>query len=315
MENQIVKIAVESSLEQEKQNYLIEKFNEFQLVTNELKAKAESIIITDENQIKEMEIADEARKAVKKVRVEVDKTRKTLKDSSLRESQTIDKIAKVLTNMLQPIEDELTAKANFRAIKEAERNELIYNNRIAILRQYGESQYDKDMIVKMDEDTFSNFVTGVKYNFVYKERCVLLSDYDEGALPNKEFIMSMNDENFTVHLNNMISEYRRKQYEKEKKIQEESAERERIRVENEILKAELQKKEKELQVEKSKQQEEQKNQQTLIFAPKTDINEIRTIHWSTSIVYDFIKDQYNPLIDEDDFNSKLNIFIKKWGVK
>lgn len=93
---------------------LIEAFEPFQLQAMEWKEKADAIKVTSIEDVKEMKDAREGRLLLQKVRTGLDKMRKTLKEDSLRKSQTIDAIAKQLTAIIEPIEESLREKEEFK---------------------------------------------------------------------------------------------------------------------------------------------------------------------------------------------------------
>lgn len=52
------------------------------------------------------------------MRIEIEKTRKSLKEQSLRKGQAIDAIARFLTSLISPIEDHLRLQEDFLKIQE-----------------------------------------------------------------------------------------------------------------------------------------------------------------------------------------------------
>jgi len=120
MSNEIVKIIEESILEKSKADFLIEKFAGYFDIAKEWEEKAKAIKITDKSQKTEMEMAGVACKFLAEKRIAIEKARKELKESSLREGQAIDKIAKALTALIEPTEQYLKLQKDFIKIKEAE---------------------------------------------------------------------------------------------------------------------------------------------------------------------------------------------------
>jgi len=94
--NAIQPILDKAGLEPEKVAALTTQFEDFEQIARDWEAKAKSIVVTDISQKAEMAMAKEGRKFLKSKRLAVEATRKSLKESSLREGRAIDAIAKSL---------------------------------------------------------------------------------------------------------------------------------------------------------------------------------------------------------------------------
>lgn len=160
MATELSTLIANSNLDEYRSKLLTEKFSEFQATADEWKAQADQIIITDESQADLMKLADEGRKILQKKRTDLEKMRKQLKEPALREGQTIDAIAKTLTAMITPIEEDLTSKAKFKEIREAARTLALKEQRMKELFPYDVS-IDSGFIVSMDESTWKTFLNGV----------------------------------------------------------------------------------------------------------------------------------------------------------
>ena len=90
----------QSGLEKSKAQVLLEKFTDYFQIAAEWEQKSNALVVNDISQTTEMKMADEARKFLKQKRIDIEKTRKELKEESLREGQTIDAIAKILKNLI-----------------------------------------------------------------------------------------------------------------------------------------------------------------------------------------------------------------------
>lgn len=126
-ETQLAKIVQESGLEKSKAQILLDNFSDYFKLAAEWEIKAKTLVITDVSQKTEMKMAREGRLFLKGKRLEVEKTRKTLKEQSLREGKAIDGIANVLKAVIEPIENYLDEQEKFVERKEAERNICIAN--------------------------------------------------------------------------------------------------------------------------------------------------------------------------------------------
>lgn len=122
---------------QERAQYIRQQFAEFEGVADNWKAKAESLVVTSEEQVGEMQMARAGRLAISKVRIAIDKTRKKLKENSLEEGRLIDGIAKTLTNLISPIEEHLKAQETFADRAKAKRMEELITRRKGLLEAEG----------------------------------------------------------------------------------------------------------------------------------------------------------------------------------
>ncbi len=208
-----------SELSNDKQNALFLAFDDYARITNEWKAKADLIKVNNEDDITAMKEADNARKIIKNVRVEIEHKRKELKESSLREGQMIDKIAKSLKDLIEPIEQDLTQKAQYAEIKQKEREDILRKSRNLEIKEYSEFvPYGLDL-AKMNDDDYAKLLNGAKLQYA-----------------------------------NKIAEQERLEAERVERQRLEAEEQERIRVENAKLRLEAEARERELREEREKLQ-------------------------------------------------------------
>jgi hypothetical protein len=80
-----------------------------------------AIVVEDESQTDLMSAAREMRLALRRERLRVENTRKTLKESSLRTGQAIDAVAKLLKDEIEPVEKHLEAQEKFAELAQAKR--------------------------------------------------------------------------------------------------------------------------------------------------------------------------------------------------
>lgn len=224
-ENKLAVIVNESGLDKTKAQVLLENFSNYFDIASDWESKAKMLIITDISQVAEMKMADEGRKFLKAKRIAIEKTRKVLKENALREGQTIDSIARILTNLITPIEIDLEQKAKYREIKEAEAKEAKKQERIKMVEPFGEL-HDFYMIGEMSDEGFKNYYEGMKLN--YEKRIA-----EEKAAEEKRLA----------------------EIEAEKKRQE------AIKAENERLRKEAEEKEKQLKAEREKAEAERKKKE------------------------------------------------------
>lgn len=220
MENKLEIIVKESGLEKSKAQVLLENFSNYFEIAAEWESKARAIRVTDESQRAEMKMAREGRLFLKQKRVDVENTRKQLKEQSLREGQTIDAIAKILKNLIEPIEEDLEKQEKFIEIREFERKTLRKEERVKIL-------------IALD------------FDFTYID----LLNMDDASF-----------DSLVIRIENEISARkeaeRKAEEERIEKEKAEAEERERIRLENERLKAEADERERIADIERRKAAEE-----------------------------------------------------------
>lgn len=203
--NQEIKKLLESSLiEKSKTDYIVEKFSEFTSVAIEWNEKANAIIVTDESQVDLMKQAREGRLLLKAKRIEIEKTRKSLKEQSLNEGRLIDSIAKTLTALVEPAEKHLELQERFAEIQDQKRKAELKAKRYELILPYAEV---------IDPETLNlGLITEEAFNGILK--------YAKDTLQAK------------------LETERLAKIEQEEKAKAEAEEKEKLRLENEKLKAE-----------------------------------------------------------------------------
>lgn len=160
--NQLIKIITDSGLEKSKADVLLAQFAEYESLAAEWETKAKSIIITDESQVALMVQAGEARKIMKTKRVEIEKRRKELKESALKEGQAIDAVARFLTALITPIELELESKEKYIEIKAKERRDKLQDERSILVAPYTEFVPFGVDLGAMTQEDFDKLFNGLK---------------------------------------------------------------------------------------------------------------------------------------------------------
>ena len=217
MENGLTKLVAESGLDKTKTQVLLENFSDYFEIASDWEKKASMLIVDNVEQKTEMKMAREGRLFLKQKRIAVEKTRKILKENALREGQTIDAIAKVLTNLIIPIEKDLEEKEKFAEIQEAKRIEILKEDRSKEIEPYTDYiPYGIDFGRLSDED-YNKLLSGAKLQKQAEEEAQRKAEEERIA--------------------------------KEKADEEE---RRQIRLENERLKKEAEEKERELEIERAK---------------------------------------------------------------
>jgi len=126
-DNQLTLIVRESGLVEAKAKILLDNFSNYFEIAADWEKKAKMIIVTDPTQMAEMQMARTGRLFLREKRIAIEKTRKQLKEQSLREGKAIDGIANVLKALIVPIEEYLERQEKFveiRMAKEAEKKRI-----------------------------------------------------------------------------------------------------------------------------------------------------------------------------------------------
>ena len=205
-QNELVEVIKKSQLEVQTGNYIQEQFLPFFQQAEEWKQKAESLIVTDVSQTEEMKLARESRLALKNVRINADKTRKKLKEDSLRYGKAVQGVYNVIEYLIVPIEKHLEDQEKFVERIEAQKKLELKETRESELQPYIEFvPYGIDLANLSNED-FDKLLNGAK-----------------------------------IQLKIKIDAEKKAEEERIAKEKQEAEERERVRIENEKLKAEAEK--------------------------------------------------------------------------
>lgn len=123
--NELATIIKDSDLPADKSKVLMAKFANFFSDADLWAKKAKAIKVTNESQKVIMEQARQGRLFLRKIRLEIENLRKSLKEESLREGRAIDKVAKILKEQIEPIEEYLDKQEHFVEYREAEKEALV----------------------------------------------------------------------------------------------------------------------------------------------------------------------------------------------
>ena len=164
----ITAIIKASGINENEQLAIETTFGIYKKIAEDWKAKADEIIIVDENDKKSMKEADEARKTLKKFRVEIEHKRKNMKEESLRKGKLIDSVAKLYTEQIEPIEISLLEKSKFAENLRKEKEEALRikrNEEIKPLSEFVPSIYDFGL---MSEEDYLKVLNGAKLQLEQK---------------------------------------------------------------------------------------------------------------------------------------------------
>lgn len=109
------------------------QFAPFEKQAREWEAKAKALVVTDISQVEEMKQAREARLALRRIRLDVDKKHKEMKADALRKGQMLDLIKRTLDGYITPLEAHLQAQEDFAEVQAAKRKQQLYDERLEAL--------------------------------------------------------------------------------------------------------------------------------------------------------------------------------------
>lgn len=138
---------------------IIDQFAPFLDQINQWKEKAMALVVTDETQTAEIQLAREGRLALRKVRTTADKLREQLKADSLRYGRAVQGIYNVIESGIVPIEKHLEDQEKFvERMEEKRRNELRIERqqKIAGLHEYFPVNIDLGYMTPEDFDLMYN---------------------------------------------------------------------------------------------------------------------------------------------------------------
>ena len=123
MENQLQTIVQQSGLEKNKAEFILQQFQDYFKIAAEWEEKAKTIVVTDESQTTDMEMARVGRLFLRDKRLTIEKATKSLKEQCIRERKAIDGIANVLKALIVPTEEYLKEQEKFVELKEKREEE------------------------------------------------------------------------------------------------------------------------------------------------------------------------------------------------
>ena len=147
------------NLDTETKQNLFVKFNDMVEQAKAWEAKAMSIVVTDETQVKEMEQAKEGRIILQKVRTGAEKLKKELKAGALNYGRAIDFLYNFIEDTCKPLEAHLLKQEKFKEVREKEKKDELQRVRAEQLAPYVENPAVFDL-ANMPEDTFQMVLAG-----------------------------------------------------------------------------------------------------------------------------------------------------------
>jgi hypothetical protein len=134
MYNEIEKVIANEKVETSTAVALQSAFMPFFEKAEEWKEKALALVVTDATQVTEIKQAREARLIMRQIRIDADKTRKALKEDSLRYGKAVQGVYNVIEFLISPIEEHLEKQEKFAENAEKARQELARQERTEMLK-------------------------------------------------------------------------------------------------------------------------------------------------------------------------------------
>jgi hypothetical protein len=265
-QNELVVIAQQSGLQENKVKTLIESFSDSFQKARQIAEESKSIVVTNEEQLREMSQARQKRLQLKEIRVNVEKTRKELKEQSLREGKAIDGMANIIKALIVPVEEHLEKQEKFAEMAEENRKLTRLNDRREMLGHYVEDVTVFNLL-DMDEAVFEKLLQNSRKAYEAQKEAERKAEEERAENARKEEVYRnrmMELAPFARWVHTPISlhtdelEYGHILEAAKNKKEKYDLEQEQIRIENEKLKKEAEAREKKAAEEKRKAEEKLK---------------------------------------------------------
>ncbi len=149
----------ENNLELDSAKLLVSSFEPLLQEAKKWAERVANINVTDASQTREMKLARETRLALRRIRIDTEDKRKSLKENSLRYSRALDGAANIIKFLVVPLEEKLEAQEKFVELQEKKRKDELKQTRLMLLAPFGTdtSFYSLD---EMPETVFQQLLTG-----------------------------------------------------------------------------------------------------------------------------------------------------------
>jgi len=158
-------------IEQSRKNEISNSFVDYLNVANEWATKAYEIKVISEEQEEQIQVAKEAHKFLKAKRLDLEKTRKSLKEKSLAEGRFIDSVAKELAAIIEPAEKHLEIQAKYAETQAWLRKQELKKNRAEQLMPYASViNFNELQLDIISDDAFQTILYGSKARFEQEQQ-------------------------------------------------------------------------------------------------------------------------------------------------
>lgn len=240
--SKLVRVVEQNGIAPTNARTLIETFEPYFGKADELCAAAAGVRVTDATQVSEIKKSRELRLALKAVRVEAEKSRKALKEDSLRMGKAIDGINNVLLLQIEPVEKHLEDQEKFAERAEAARKDALRQARAEALAPYYVADLSAYSLGDMSEAAFAQLLEGSRLAYEAQVRAKEKAEADriaaEEARKAEEARIRAENERLQQEKEAAEAEARKERAAAEKKAKEAE---EKARKEREAIEAEARK--------------------------------------------------------------------------
>jgi colicin import membrane protein len=201
-----------------------------------LRAESAAIIVTDATQVTEIKQARAKRLALAKIRVDAEKTRKAMKEESLKTGRAIDKVASVIESITEPEEARLLEMEKIAERAEAARKAAVKASRETLLAPFQiETGYYQ--LADMPEEAFQSLLNSTRIAHEAKIEAARKVEADrlaaEAARVERERVMAAENERLRLEAieREKAAQAERAKADAERKAAEEKARKEREAIE------------------------------------------------------------------------------------
>lgn len=182
-DSDLIKIVEESGLPENKTQELLSSYKDYFSKADKLVEGARSIKVTSIDQVGIMLEARECRLKLREVRLDVENTRKSLKEQSLRESKAIDGAANIIKALIVPVEEYLEEQEKFVEIVEEEKKKIKVANRTLELSNYAVDDVSiLQTLGDMSEEAYKNILGAYKKSYEAEQEALEKAEKDREAL-------------------------------------------------------------------------------------------------------------------------------------
>lgn len=163
MREELLVIVKESGMTSAAQDIIVSHFEPFFLKAKEWNEKAKELVVTDETQTDLMKEARTSRLALREIRINADKTRKSLKEDSLRYGKAVQSIYNMIETLIVPTEEHLEKQEKFAEVQELKRVNALRSERQTLLMPYVGYYIQNTDLGYVNESDFEMILKSAKY--------------------------------------------------------------------------------------------------------------------------------------------------------
>jgi len=181
----VLTVIEQSGVEKSEAQLALSKFTHLFNEAAEWERKVHGLVITDASQVAEMQIARQARLALRDVRGNAEKVKKALKEDVLIRGRLIDAIYNSVVAVTKPLEKELLEKEQFVERQEQAKKEAVEKEREEQLAPYCEDMSFFNL-VDMTDPAFKNLLAASKIAYETAREAERKAEEDRIAIEEAE---------------------------------------------------------------------------------------------------------------------------------